>query len=181
VSISPVWRTLSGTSRRHQRLGLVGLDVVEVGPLLAADLQEVAEAVGGYKAGLDAAMLDEGVGRHRGAVAEIDDRRRRMVLRLGHDAAHALLDALGDAARRVIRCRGNLPGLDPSCFLIEQADVGEGTARVYADAPSCHAVPCLPGYAGLDVTTAVPLIVRPKTIIHIGDGSPPDRRGHRRL
>ena len=64
---------------RHQGLGLVGLDVVEVGPLLAADLQQVAEAVGGHQPGLDAAVLDQGVGRHRGAVAEIDDRRGRTV------------------------------------------------------------------------------------------------------
>jgi hypothetical protein len=166
---------------RHQRLGLVDLDVVEVGSLLAADLQKVTKAVGGDKAGLDAAMLDEGIGRHRGAVAEIDDRSGRMVAGLGRCAAHALLHALGNAARRIVRRRRNFPGLDPPRLLIEQADVGEGAARVYADAPSCHAVPCLPGYAGVDVTTAVPLIVRPETIIHIGDESPPDRRGHRRL
>src|SRR4029077_748356 len=77
--------------------------------------------------------------------------------------------------------RRTLPGLDPPRLLVEQADVGEGAARINADAPSCHAVPCLPTHAGTDVSTAVPLIVRPQTIIHIGDGSPPNRRGHRRL
>ena len=34
---------------RHQGRGLVGLEVVEVGPLLAADLEQVAEAVGGER------------------------------------------------------------------------------------------------------------------------------------
>jgi len=58
---------------RHQGERLVGLDVVEIGPLLAADLEQVAEPIGRHEPRLHAAMLDQRVGRDRGAVAEVDD------------------------------------------------------------------------------------------------------------
>ena len=73
-------RHLQPQVARHQHRRLVGLEVVEVGALLPADLQQVAEAVGGDQPGLHAAMLDQRIGRHRRAVAEIADRvaaRRR--------------------------------------------------------------------------------------------------------
>ena len=56
---------------------LVGLQVVEIRPVLAADLEQVAEALGGDEAGRDAAVLDQRVGGDRGAVAEIGDLGRR--------------------------------------------------------------------------------------------------------
>jgi hypothetical protein len=65
-----------------------------------------------------------------------DDRRGRTVLRFGRDATHALLDALGDAARRIVGRRRHLPGLDPALLFVEQADVGECSAGIHADAPT---------------------------------------------
>jgi hypothetical protein len=56
---------------RDERRRLVGEKIVEVGPLLPADFQKIAKARGGHETGLDAAMLDQRVGRDRGAVAEI--------------------------------------------------------------------------------------------------------------
>ena len=61
---------------RHQRRRLVGLQVVQVGALLPADLQQVAKAVGGDQPGLHAAMLDQRIGRDGRAVAEIANRAR---------------------------------------------------------------------------------------------------------
>ena len=94
MSTSPSWRRRSGTSSRRSRgtsvVRLVGLDVVEVGPLLAADLEQVAEAVGGDQPGLRAAMLDQRIGRHRRAVAEIDD---LPIARLRRDRRHPRRDA----------------------------------------------------------------------------------------
>src|SRR5258708_30611744 len=84
-------------------------------------------------------MWDQRIGRPRCAVSKREDRCRRAFSRFGDDAAHALLDALRDAARRIIGRRRNLPGLDPPRLLVEQADVGEGAARIYANAPTRHA------------------------------------------
>ncbi len=67
-------RHLDAQVARHQHRRLVGLQVVEVGPLLPADLQQVAEPVGGDQPGAHAAMLDQRVGRHGRAVTEIADR-----------------------------------------------------------------------------------------------------------
>ena len=119
----------------HQGQRLVGLDVVEIGSLLAADLEQVAEAIGGHQAGLYAAMLDQRVGRNRGAVAEVDDRRGRAIVHLGRDAAHALLHALGDAARGIVGRRRHLPCLDTPGLFIEEADIGEGPAGIDTDTP----------------------------------------------
>ena len=107
---------------------LVGLDVVEVGPLLPADLQQVAEAVGGDQPGPDAAMLDQRIGRDRRAVAEIADRRA------GGPTAP------GATRRRPSSTPAAMPregssGVDGTfqtstrpVLLVEQADVGERPA-----------------------------------------------------
>jgi hypothetical protein len=47
---------------RHQRHGLVALQVVQRGALLAGDLEQVAKALGRDQAGSTAATLDQGVG-----------------------------------------------------------------------------------------------------------------------
>ena len=77
--VAHAFRHLQAQIARHQRRRLVGLQVVQVGPLLPADLQQVAKPVRGDQPGLHAAMLDQRVGRHRRAVTEIADRRRRGV------------------------------------------------------------------------------------------------------
>ncbi len=108
---------------RHQRRGLVSLQVVQVGALLPADLQQVAETLGGYQPGLRATMLDQRVGRHGGAVAEVSDRAWPDA-----DLPDTLRHTLCDTERRIIRRGRHLPHLDPAGVLVEQADVGEGAA-----------------------------------------------------
>jgi DNA-binding IclR family transcriptional regulator len=71
-------------------------------------------------------------------MAEIDDRRRRLVARLGRHATHPFLDTLGDAARGIVGSRGDLPDLDATPVFVEQTDVGERPARIHADTPSRH-------------------------------------------
>ena len=90
---------------RHQNRRFVDLDVVEVGPLLPADLQQVAEALGGDQAGLDATMLDQRVGRDRRAVAEIGDARCRLVACVRLYPTQAFFDALGTDLRRAFEAR----------------------------------------------------------------------------
>ena len=118
----------------HQRGRFVDLQVIQVGALLATDFKQVAEAVRGDQAGLDAAVLDQGVGGHRGAVAEIPDLVRRAA-----DKGDTFLHALGDAARGIVWRGGNLPDVHPAGGIVEQADIGKGSARVDADPPG-HAV-----------------------------------------
>ena len=83
---------------RHQRRGLVGLQVVQVGAFLPTDLQQVAKTLGGDQPGLHTAMLDQRVGRDGRAVAEVADRAR-----LHADLLDTFRDTLGDAARRIVR------------------------------------------------------------------------------
>ena len=125
----------------HPRL--VGLQIVEMGPALAADLEQVAEALGGDEARVGAAMLDQRIGGDGGAVAEVVDRGRRGLRRL----AEALDDAVGDGARRVVRRARHLPDADVTGGGVDEADVGERASRVDADAPHVRCplsgrVPC---------------------------------------
>ena len=121
---------------RHQGQRLVGLQVVEVGPLLAADLQQVAEALGGDQPRLHAAMLDQRIGRHRRAVAEIDDG-------LGRTRARQAPTRRMPCSTPSAMPREGSSGVDgtfqtstrPLC-LVEQADIGEGPARIDPDAPA---------------------------------------------
>ncbi len=120
---------------RDEHRRFVGLQVVEVRPLLAADLEQVAEAGGGDEAGADTAMLDQGVGGNGGAVAEIADGTGPSI-----DPGEAFLHAGGDAAGRVIGGGGDFPDLDLPGFIVEQAEIGECSSGVYSDAPG-HWVP----------------------------------------
>ena len=70
---------------RNQRLGVVGLEIVDLGTRLAADLEQVLEACRGDERDLAAAPLDQRVGGDRRAVGEegeaIAGRRARAALR----------------------------------------------------------------------------------------------------
>ena len=124
---------------RDQRRRLVGEDVVKIGPLLPADLQQIAKPVGGDEAGRHALVLDQRVGRDRRAVAEIADRRCGLIARLRRHAAHAFFDTLRNAAGGIVGGRGHLPDLDAAFVLFEQTDVGKCPARIHAYAPTRHA------------------------------------------
>ena len=58
----------------NQRRGLLPGDVVEAGHAQRADLQHVAEALGGHEAHLGALVLEDGVGGNRRAVANLVQR-----------------------------------------------------------------------------------------------------------
>ena len=75
VSMRPSWRRRSATSCRRARgtssRRLVGLQIVEMRAALAADLEQVAEPLGGDEARSRAAVLDQRIGGDGGAVAEV--------------------------------------------------------------------------------------------------------------
>jgi hypothetical protein len=90
-------RRLEPQVARHKRRRLVDEKVVEIRPLLTADLEKVAEALRGEKARAHALVLDEGVGCDRGAVPEVADRGSRPFARIRRHEPHAFVDALRDA------------------------------------------------------------------------------------
>ena len=55
----------------HQRPGFLELEVVETGPNLAGDLQQVSKPLGGDEAGAGNGALDDGVGGHGGPVHQV--------------------------------------------------------------------------------------------------------------
>src|SRR5262245_18720233 len=61
---------LEATLARHQRLGMVCLQVIDLRSCLAANLQQVLEARRGDERDRPAAPLYERIGCHRGAVGE---------------------------------------------------------------------------------------------------------------
>ena len=122
---------LQAVLARHQRNRLADAVIVKVGPRLAADLQDVAKALGGQEPGQGAAALDDHVGGHRGAVPQVADGVRRDPVVRQHPR-HARLDGLG----RIPRGRRNLDVTDHSALLAEESEIGEGSSHV--DANSIH-------------------------------------------
>ena len=61
-------RQLKAPASRHQRSRAAGLQGIELGPRLAANLQHIAKAPGGHQGRASSAALQERVGRHGGAV-----------------------------------------------------------------------------------------------------------------
>ena len=114
---------------RHQGRRLLEVDIVEGGPDLALDLQQVAEALGGDEPGGREAALDDGVGGHRRPVddvAHLLGRDPRLVEDAGGDAQ----EALGGVGGR----GGELADVDPAAGLVHEGGVGEGAADVDAEA-----------------------------------------------
>ena len=102
--------------------GLLGeAQVVEVGPVGAADSEDVAEAPGGDEGRLCPLALGEGVDDDGGAVHEVLDG-------LGPEIGFA--DGVEDALGEVGRGRGGLGGADTARLLIEVDEIGEGSAYV---------------------------------------------------
>ena len=107
---------------RHQRLGIVGLQIEDLGPGLAADLEQVVEAGGGDERDLAAAPLDQRVGGDRGAVGEKGEAA------LGHKRAQPLQDG----ARGIVGRGGDLVRARLAGLLVHQEEVGEGAADVHS-------------------------------------------------
>ena len=122
-------RQLAAQAARHEGFGLAIVQVEEIGPVAARDLQRVAEAPGGDEADLHPGALGQRVDDHRRAVGEKVHRARHDA-RLRHDLEHALLVArrggvgLGAADRR-------FPG-DSIAFQDQQ--IGECPADIGGDA-----------------------------------------------
>ena len=108
-----------------QRHVLLEIEIVGVGPVDAADLVDVAEAVGGDQRGLGAGALQHGVDGDRRAVQE---QVRRGVVAAG------LLDAAADAVDQPLRRRQRLAEGQPPGLVVEHRDVGEGAADVGREA-----------------------------------------------
>ena len=113
---------------RHEWPRLLEVDVVEVRPDLAADLQHVAEALGGDERGPWGLALDQGVGGDGGAVDEVGDGVRRDVA-LGENA----FDRVQEAPGRIRRSGGDLRDSGRPGVFGEQHGIGEGTADVHAN------------------------------------------------
>ena len=98
--------------------------------LVARDVQDVSKTLGRDQADLGALVFERDVGRHGGAVQQQVDRLQ----------AHAGLAAEGVDARhhrpcRIVRRGRHLVDRDRACRLVDQNQVREGTADIYADAP----------------------------------------------
>jgi hypothetical protein len=111
----------------HQGLGPVGEPVVELRPVLAADLQHIAEAFGGDEGRLRPAVFEEGVRGHGRAVDDPLD------LTKGDPQALAqLMEAREHAEIRGPR-RGDFQIDQTLGVYVEEDEVGERPAHVDAD------------------------------------------------
>ena len=122
---------------RHQlrRRRLAQIVAVVLEPF--AHLDDVAMALGGQQADLGALVLEQRVGRHRGAVDDAlgvgQHRRAVETQRLRQP-----IEAVHDAERLVARSRGRLGQRDAS-LRVDGHQIGEGAADVDADAEHASA------------------------------------------
>ena len=110
---------------RDERRRLVGLQIVEVGTLLAGDLQQVAKSARGEQRGARALLLEQRVGGHGGAVGHEAQGGRRESIARG-DRADAGQDALG----RIGGHARQLEDGQPLTRLVPERDVRERPADV---------------------------------------------------
>ena len=114
---------------RHQGDGLLELDVVEARADLAADLEDVAEALGRDQRGPGDAALDDRVGGDGRAVGDVAE--------FGGVRVGGGQDPVGDveeADARVGRRRGHLVDARRAGLLVDEDRVGERAADVDAEA-----------------------------------------------
>ena len=117
---------------RNQRLGLLPLEVVELGDADAAQLQHVAESPRGDEAGASSLALDDRVGRdggavnHRAAVGGLELQLLQQALDEGEDT---LLVGLG---------RGDALCNMHRAVVLDQHHVRERAADIHADGKTRH-------------------------------------------
>ena len=109
--------------RRHQGRRLWRAEPVELGAVLASDLQDVLEALRRDQHGPGAALFEERVRAHGHPVDEALDLAGRRPRLLDHRG-----DRGEDALRLVARSRGRLRRVN--LVAVEQDGVGEGSADV---------------------------------------------------
>ena len=120
---------LAAQVARHEGFGLLIVQVEEVGPVAARDLQRVAKPLRRDEADPDAGALGQRVDDHRRAVGEEAHRVRRDA-RLRHDVEHAFLVACGGG----VGLRAADDGLAGVAVGLENQEIGEGSADVGRDA-----------------------------------------------
>ena len=114
---------------RHEGFGLAVVQVEEVGPVAARDLQRVAEAPGRDQADLDALALGQRVDHDRGAMGEKVD-RRRIDAPLFEHVQHALFEI----GRCGVRLGGADMGLAGRFVGLEDDQIGKGSADICGNA-----------------------------------------------
>ncbi len=115
---------VAGDKRRR----LLDMHVVEFVLPLAADLEHVAEALGGHQSGYRTLALDHRIGEERRRMDDPADAPGRHAV-LAQDA----LDARNHAPRRIVMCRQNLAAEAAAFPMIVDDDVGEGAADIDAE------------------------------------------------
>ena len=110
---------------RHERLRLRGVQVVQLELALAADLERVAEALGGDEPGHGAATLDQRVGEQRRRVHD-----PRELLGGQPVPAQQPLDTGGDGARGIVVRGEDFAAVLAAARVIVDDDVGERPADV---------------------------------------------------
>ncbi len=111
---------------RHQRRRQVDIDVILLEAVLVADLDGVAEAVGGNEGGARTLALDQRIGRQCRAVNDDADIAGRQSRGLEDDG-----DRLHDTALGCARRRQHL-GAEPTPVALER-DIREGPADIDAE------------------------------------------------
>jgi hypothetical protein len=105
--VAQSFRHLPAQPALDQNGRFVRLQIIEVGPLLPADFEKVAEAVAGDQPSRRTAMLDQRIGRNCRPMAKIGDiacRRR--------DPGQRFANPFCERLRRVAGGRRNLPHRD---------------------------------------------------------------------
>ena len=112
----------------HQRLRVVEMDVVDLGPDLTADLEKVAEPRAGDHGDAADAALDEGIGADRGAV-----RQPHHTAGIEPVLAQHRGDAVDDGPVRLLGRRRQLVADQPVLAGYADGNIGKGAPDVYSD------------------------------------------------
>ena len=110
---------------RHKGRGLFETQIVERGPRLTPDLQDVAEALGRDQRGRGDVSLDDRIGRNRRAMHHIGHLRRVDIV-LAQDAAHRIDEPNG----RICRGGGHFGDMQLARLFTDQCGVGEGSPGI---------------------------------------------------
>jgi len=124
----------------HERRRRIDEEIVHVVAAFVADLERVAEALGGEERRPRPLALDEGIGRERGAVDDRPNGARR-----DPRLVEKHRDALFDAVRRILRRGEDLAYARDPRRLVDDDEIGERAADVDAK----------PGRHGVEFTTGV--------------------------
>ena len=139
ITVHPL-RHFKPAAARHQRIGILQEQIVNIVALLSAHFEHVAKALGGDQPELRAPAFDQRVGDQGRAMHDIADIAKRDAR-----ARHQLGKPRERADRRIIR-RGQA-FMQPNGILprVQQDEIGKGTPDIKSDPPPCRhrPAPCL--------------------------------------